>query len=103
MIKLIQENYDNLVHLCARYNVKNLEVFGSVTDESRFNVSGSDIDFIVEFLPLEPAVHARNYFGLLRGLHDLFKRDIDLVENRAIKNPYFLESINKNRQQIYAA
>ncbi len=58
---------------------------------------------IVEFLPLQPGEHANAYFGLLEALQDLFNRHIDLVMPRAIKNPYFLESINKGHEVIYAA
>jgi len=103
MTKIIQENHDHLVRLCAKHKVKSLEIFGSALDESRFKTSGSDIDFLVEFLPLEPVAHAKSYFGLLRELQELFKRSVDLVEAGAIKNPYFLQAINKERKQVYAA
>jgi predicted nucleotidyltransferase len=103
MTKIIQENRNNLIRLCTKYKVKSLEIFGSVISEDSFNFAESDIDFIVKFLPLDPIHHAKNYFSLLRDLKNLFKKSIDLVEAGAIKNPYFLESINKSRQSIYEA
>ncbi len=50
-----------------------------------------------------PTEHARDYFGLLFALTDLFGRDGDLVETGAIRNPYFLRAIAKDRVFVYAA
>jgi predicted nucleotidyltransferase len=103
MIRLIEENYITLEKLCKKYRVKRFEIFGSALIAQGFDPEHSDLDFLVEFLPLPPGEHANAYFGLLEELQDLFKRHIDLVMPRAIKNPYFLESINKSREVIYAA
>ena len=37
------------------------------------------------------------------GSEDLFGRPIDLVEDSAIKNPYFRESVDETREPLYAA
>ena len=103
MIGLIEDNYESLRRFCERYRVQRLEVFGSAITGEEFDPEKSDLDFLVEFLPFEPGEHADSYFGLLEALQDLFHRPIDLVETKAIRNPYFLESINQNRRQIYAA
>ncbi len=103
MISFIEENYESLKRLCKQYRVKRFEVFGSALTGDGFDPKNSDLDFLVEFLPLQPGEHADAYFGLLEALQDLFTRSIDLVETKAIRNPYFLESINQNRKEIYAA
>jgi predicted nucleotidyltransferase len=103
MIELVKNNSKALTSLCERYNVKHLELFGSALTGKDFDPESSDIDFLVEFQPLEPVQHANCYFGLLEKLQDMFGRNIDLVEVKAINNPYLLESINKNRSEIYAA
>ncbi len=103
MIGLIGDNYESLKQLCKRYHVQRLEVFGSALTGEGFDSEKSDLDFLIEYLPLEPGEHADCYFGLLEALQDLFGRHVDLVMTRAIKNPYFLESINKCREVIYAA
>jgi predicted nucleotidyltransferase len=103
MISFIEENYESLKSLCKQYRVKRFEVFGSALTGEGFDAGKSDLDFLVEFLPLQPGEHADAYFGLLEALQDLFSRSIDLVETKAIRNPYFLESINQNRKEIYAA
>lgn len=103
MISLIQKHHEQLERLCTQYHVQRLELFGSALTDDRFDLKKSDVDFLVEFLPLQPGEHAKAYFGLLEALQDMFDRHIDLVETRAIKNPYLLQSINQNRKQIYAA
>ena len=52
---------------------------------------------------MEPREHARAYFGLLDSLENLLGRPVDLVEAKAVCNPYFLESINRTRTVLYAA
>ena len=102
MVKLIDDKRDELKGLCSRFRVKTLEVFGSAAQDSEFAES-SDLDFLVEFLPMTPAEHADAYFGLLNALKALFARSIDLLEANAIDNPYLLESINTCRVKLYAA
>lgn len=102
MISLVKKNIQLLNQLCGELKVKNLELFGSAVDDKSF-ASDSDIDFLVEFMPMDPTKHSKAYFQLLEKLQDLFKMPIDLVEINAVKNPYFIESINKKKEKIYAA
>lgn len=100
-MKLIQRNMAQIVALCERHKVLQLYVFGSVLTD-RFN-KNSDIDFTVVFdrdaLPLP--VYGENYFDFKFALEDLLKRDIDLVEYAAVKNPYFKEELDETKQLIY--
>jgi len=103
MIRLIEDNREAIKDLCTRYRVRRLEVFGSALTDRGFHAERSDIDFLVEFLPLKQGEYADSYFGLLEALEELFDRHVDLVMTGAIKNPYFLESVNRNRTVLYAA
>jgi hypothetical protein len=104
MVAAVIEQYREELHeLCRRFEVERLDVFGSALNEEDFDRERSDIDFLVEFKPMEPVRHAKAYFGLLARLEDMFGRPIDLVEIRAVKNPYLLDSVRKTRRQIYAA
>ena len=102
MNRLIEKKRDDLIRLCARYRVRRLEIFGSALT-NRFDPHTGDLDFLVEFLQLQPGEYADTYFGLLEALRELFQRNIDLVMTSAIKNRYFLESINRSRTVLYAA
>ena len=103
MVTLIKNHQKELGTLCRDYNVRRLEIFGSAASGEGFDITTSDIDFLVEFLPMSPVEHSKSYFGLLEALQDMFARPIDLVEIKAVSNPYLIESINKSRSQIYAA
>jgi predicted nucleotidyltransferase len=102
MIDLVENHREALQKLCHQYRVARLEIFGSAVNDKNFDNRQSDLDFLVEFLPLEMGQYADTYFGLLEALQELFQRDVDLVMTSAIKNKYFLESVNKERQLIYA-
>jgi predicted nucleotidyltransferase len=103
MTAIIKEHQQAIERLCEQYGVLRLEVFGSAAGGEKFNIQTSDVDFLVEFQPMEPPKHARAYFGLLEALQDMFSRPVDLVEIKAINNPYLMESINENRSCVYAA
>ena len=103
MVGFIEDNYKALKEACVRYRVRRLELFGSALTGKNFDPEKSDLDFLVEFLPLKQGEYADAYFGLLEAIENLFNRDVDLVMTGAIKNPYFLEAINKNRKVLYAA
>jgi len=77
--------------------VRRLELFGSAAAAQAADRSLRDLDFLVVFEPSSPREHANRYFGLLEGLGTLFGRPIDLVELSAIRNPYFIESIEASR------
>ncbi len=102
MNSLIEAKHNEVTRLCKRYGVGRLELFGSVA-AGRFRAEKSDLDFLVEFQDMAPGQHADAYFGLLAALQDLFHRDIDLIEIRAIQNPYFRASVERNRTLLYAA
>lgn len=102
MTSIIQDNREAIEQLCRRFHVRRLELFGSAVGNT-FDPKMSDLDFLVDFENLGPEEYADTYFGLLEGLQGLFKRNVDLVMVSAVKNPYFLESIERSRTLLYAA
>ena len=90
---------DDIRQLCTQYKVRRLYAFGSVLT-SKFD-ENSDIDFIVDFEPIDIAQYADNYYDLKFSLEDVFKKPIDLLEEKAIKNPYFRQVVDKQRQLVY--
>ena len=89
----------SIVKLCKTYKVKTLYVFGSVLTE-KFH-KDSDVDFIVDFENLPVEDYVDNYFDLKFSLEDILKRPIDLLEEKAIKNPYFKQNVNRQKQLVY--
>lgn len=87
--------------LCQKNRVKSLYVFGSVLTD-RFTEK-SDIDLIVDIDSNDPLVYADYYFDLKFALEELLNRQIDLLESRALKNPYLIENIDKSKTLLYAS
>ena len=87
--------------LCQKNKVKTLHVFGSVLT-NRFS-DKSDIDLIVDIDTLDPLDYADNYFNLKFALEELLNRQIDLLEQKAIKNPYLRENIENSKNLLYAS
>ena len=61
----------------------------------------SDIDFVVDFSEIDLYDYADNYFDFKTSLEKLLKRQIDLLEDKAIKNPYLRQSIDSSKKLIY--
>ena len=102
MIPAVEEKADDLKRLCIRYGVERLDLFGSAsTDQDDSGVN--DLDFVVEFKPEALPAYADAYFGLLESLEQLFGKPVDLVVGSAIRNPYFLQSVEKTRTPVYAS
>ena len=98
-MKEINLHIDQINQLCDANNVKSLFAFGSVTN-NKFNAD-SDIDLVVEIAENDPLSYADNYFNLKLQLEKLFKRHIDLLEQKAIKNPYLKSQIETTKILIY--
>jgi predicted nucleotidyltransferase len=73
--------------------------FGSVLGDKMRD--DSDIDFLIKFNPsMDYEEYGNNYFKLMYSLQDLFNREVDLVAEETITNPYLLQSINSNKLQV---
>lgn len=98
-MNLITQNIESIKALCKSHKVKSLYAFGSVLSD-KFN-DESDIDLIVNFSDVQLLDYADNYFDLKFSLQSIFQRTIDLLEEKAIKNPYLKKSVNDQRQLVY--
>ena len=85
--------------LCKKNKVKSLFVFGSVIRED-FN-ENSDIDLVVDFDESDPFKYTDLYFNLKNKLENLYKRQVDLIEERAIKNRFFKKELDNTKIKLY--
>lgn len=90
---------DKISDLCNKHKVAKLFAFGSILT-GNYSKS-SDIDFIVDFRNVDLYEYADNYFDLKTSLEKLLNRQVDLLEDKAIKNPYLRKSIDSSKQLIY--
>jgi len=91
---------NSLAQLCINFGVKRLELFGSASRED-FDEQTSDLDFLIEFTenPIDGAFD--RYFDLKEALEHLFQRPVDLVEIKAISNPYFRQAVEQEKILVY--
>ncbi len=92
-----------LSKFCIRNRVRRLSLFGSAAREGFDPAGGSDVDFLVEFLPMPPRDRAESYFGLLADFEKALGLPVDLVEEDAIKNPYFRDEVSRSRRVLFEA
>jgi predicted nucleotidyltransferase len=102
MVTLIEQNIGSIQDVCKKHHVKSLYLIGSATGATDFSAE-SDVDFLYRFNKSEIAEmdYADNYFSLLFSLQELLKRKIDLVPEEKLHNPYFIQSINRNKLKLY--
>jgi uncharacterized protein len=100
MQALIQNNLTQIQTILQSLKIKRCYVFGSA---SRGNFDDqSDIDLLLSFddeLSAEEYTH--NYFELHYQLRALLHREIDIVTERTLSNPYFIQEINRSKELIY--
>ena len=99
---VLEEHLSEIRALCEKYRVKRLAVFGSAV-KGTFDPERSDVDFVVEFLPMRGVERWDAFFDLKFALADLMNRHVDLVVKSAIRNPLFRESVEEAERDLYAA
>ena len=99
MHRIINDNIDKIKTLCESYNVKNLFAFGSVCTNEFSDTS--DIDLLISFKPMDYGDYADNYFLIADKFEEIFQRPVDLVTDKSLSNPFFINSVNKTKTHIY--
>ena len=95
MQPMITENREKIAELCRTHRVRCLSVFGSAV-RNDFDPERSDVDVLVEFDSIDGG-YAKNYFSLLFSFDQLLGREVDLVIDGAIRNPYLRNSSSQTR------
>lgn len=94
---------DKIVALCKKYKVAKLWVFGSILTD-RFH-DDSDVDFSVDFdsntIKQEQLDWADLFFDFLNELKTILGRDVDIVFDDCVKNPYLRKELDSTKQLIY--
>ena len=101
VIDLITDNLEAIQQLCRTFGVRRLDVFGSAVSDA-FDPKTSDVDFIVDLGEYTPGT-ADRYLDLADALEALLGRPVDLVTEPSIRNPYFRQSVDAQRANVYEA
>src|SRR5689334_19957827 len=84
-------------HLCRELCLQRLDLIGSATRDDFSD--DSDIDVLVTFAGDDNLFD--RYFSLKEKLEEVFKRKVDVIEERAVKNPFFKKTVNRDRIKVY--
>ncbi|MFN4144210.1 MAG: nucleotidyltransferase family protein [Runella sp.] len=100
MNQIIKDKLEAIRQILSTHKVQRAYLFGSsVTDT--FD-SDSDIDLLVRFDDSIPALEKGElWWSLYDTLRDLLKREVDLMTENSLKNPYFIEELERTKQLIY--
>lgn len=98
-MNILDQHIEQIKKLCESSKVNTLFAFGSVTS-NKFNPD-SDIDLVVEIDDNDPISYSDKYFNLKFQLEEVLKRQIDLLEQKAIRNKFLKSEIDRTKVQIY--
>lgn len=93
----IEPKKQEILSICKTRSIKSLYIIGSASRGD--DLSDSDVDLLVAFAPSDNPFE--QYMGAKEDFESLFNRRVDLIEEGAIKNPFFKQSINEDKVLIY--
>ncbi len=96
---VLKKNQKALIELCEQNGVLRLYAFGSILRED-FNRK-SDVDLIVELSQDDPIERGETMMQLWDKFETLFKRKVDLLSSKPIRNPFLAKEIESTKQLIY--
>ncbi|MDR0694417.1 MAG: nucleotidyltransferase domain-containing protein [Prevotellaceae bacterium] len=99
MSDIIDKNIDKIRTVCKQRHILTLFVFGSALTD-KFNKK-SDIDLLASFKPLEWGEYTDNYFQTVESFEEIFNRPVDLITDKSLSNPYFINAVNATKKLIY--
>ncbi len=99
MEQSVEKNLAEIKSTFRKYGAVRAFLFGSAAHGAIKRES--DIDFLFSFpVDMDHETYANNYFSLLNDLRSVLKREVDLVAEKTLKNPYLIESINASKIQL---
>ncbi|MBV7533198.1 nucleotidyltransferase family protein [Chitinophaga sp. sic0106] len=103
MNNIIAGNLEAIRNICNSHHVSALFLIGSAARDDMDALS--DIDLLYSFKEKEiPSdQYAENFFDFKESLEKLLKRHVDLVAKDYLRNPYFIDAINKDKILVYEA
>jgi predicted nucleotidyltransferase len=91
---------DRIGDFCRRWSVTEFALFGSVL-RTDFGPD-SDVDVLVTFAPDAPWT-LWDLSRMRAELEAIFGRDVDLIEKKALRNPYRRQAILADHRVVYAS
>lgn len=97
---------EKIIDACKKHHVKALYLFGSAARSNDFTEK-SDVDFLVEYNYKEETndnnvfQRVENAESLKEKLEKIMAREVDLIQEKNIRNKFLKYFINKEKKLIY--
>lgn len=91
---------ERIESFCRKWQIREMSLFGSVLRDD-FSPE-SDIDVLITFEP-EARWSLFDFVDLRDELSKLLQREVDVVSERGLRNPFRRHEILSSRQVVYAA
>ncbi|MBS1642825.1 MAG: nucleotidyltransferase domain-containing protein [Bacteroidetes bacterium] len=96
---IITKNLLQIQQLMRDYGVEKAYAFGSAVKGTMHEKS--DVDFVIKFPDdMHYETYADNYFALAHALENLLHKNVDLVAEKTLQNPYLIQSINNHKMEV---
>jgi predicted nucleotidyltransferase len=99
VLTMLQITDHRIADFCRRWKVTELALFGSAL-RGDFGPS-SDVDVLVSFTD-DAGWSLFDLVDMTEELKAIFGREVDLVEKKALRNPFRRQAILSSREIIYA-
>lgn len=96
----IEKHKHEIMKICQELRVRFLDVVGSAARDD-FEAERSDIDVLIDFDDSDRLFD--RYFELKERLEALFGRPVDVIQNKAVNNPYVRQSLDRSKVRIYGS
>lgn len=98
--QFLQEKLPEIKNILHKHHVTSAYAFGSVCTND-FN-ENSDVDLLITIdETIEPLERGELWWELYYSLKKYLNREVDLVNQTSLSNPYFIKELNQTRQHIY--
>jgi predicted nucleotidyltransferase len=91
--------YDDMSHLCKKYSISELSIFGSSIREDF--AENSYVDILVSF-DRNSKITLFDIMDLEREFSLLLEKEVNIVEKESLKNPIRKNRILSTREIVYA-
>jgi predicted nucleotidyltransferase len=99
-MNLINQHIEQISRICSEHHVEQLFIFGSIATPN-FNEQ-SDVDILIQFSQqINPEDYFNNYMDFKEKLESVLNREVDIVENQAVRNPIFRKILDRDKILIY--
>jgi predicted nucleotidyltransferase len=100
MVDFLSRYEHKIARLFRQCRIERAYIFGSAAKGAL--KENSDLDFLIKFEEgIEPLERGELWWNLHDSLRDLFNREIDLITENSLKNPYFIQEIEETKSLIY--